>query len=147
MHRRVALLSCLLLGLAGIVAGVALAARSVTPMEFNAKLNSRQETPSPRGEPARAGGSFSAKLTGTTLTWKLTFSHLSGPAVAAHIHSGKKRKAGPVIVPLCGPCKSSSAGSKKVSAAVVKALQSGDTYVNVHTSKNPNGEIRGQIGT
>jgi CHRD domain len=147
MHRRVALLSCLLLGLAGIVAGVALAARSVTPMEFNAKLNSRQETPSPRGEPARAGGSFSAKLTGTTLTWKLTFSHLSGPAVAAHIHSGKKRKAGPVIVPLCGPCKSSSAGSKKVSAAVVKALQGGDTYVNVHTSKNPNGEIRGQIGT
>jgi hypothetical protein len=146
MHRRVALLSCLLLGLAGIVAGVALAARSVTPMEFNAKLNSRQETPSPRGEPARAGGSFSAKLTGTTLTWKLTFSHLSGPAVAAHIHSGKKRKAGPVIVPLCGPCKSSSAGSKKVSAAVVKALQGGDTYVNVHTSKNPNGEIRGQIG-
>jgi hypothetical protein len=91
------------------------------------------------------GGLTSATLTGTKLTWKLTFSHLSGSAVAAHIHSGAMRKAGPVIVPLCGPCKSGASGSAKVSAAVAKALQSGGTYVNVHTSKNPNGEIRGQL--
>ena len=115
-------------------------------MELSAKLNSRQEVPNPRGEPVRAGGSFSAKLTGTKLTWKLTFSHLSGAAIAAHIHSGAKRKAGPVIVPLCGPCTSTSAGTVKVSAAVAKALQGKDTYVNVHTAKNPSGEIRGQIG-
>ena len=51
-----------------------------------------------------------------------------------------------MLVPLCGPCTSTSAGSTKVSAAVAKALQSGGTYVNVHTAKNPNGEIRGQIG-
>ena len=87
------------------------------------------------------------RSTGTTLAWKLTFSHLSGAAVAAHIHSGAKRKAGPVIVPLCGPCKTTEAGSTKVSAAVISAIKSGNTYVNVHTSKNPNGEIRGQLGT
>ena len=146
MHSRMTLLSSALLGLGGILAAVALAGNSASPMEFNAKLNGRQEVPNPRGVPVRAGGSFTATLRGTTLTWKLTFSHLSGPAVAAHIHSGAKRKAGPVIVPLCGPCKTTSAGSAKVSAAVAKTLQNGDTYVNVHTSKNPNGEIRGQLG-
>ena len=147
MHkRRIALLSSALLGVTGVVAAVAIADHSASPMQLSAKLNSRQEVPAPRGEPVRAGGSFTATLTGTTLTWKLTFSHLSGAATAAHIHSGAKRKAGPVIVPLCGPCTATSAGKAKVSAAVVKALQGKDTYVNVHTAKNPGGEIRGQIG-
>lgn len=146
MRKRMALLLSALLGLTGILAAAALAGHSASPMQFSAKLNSRQEVPNPRGEPVRAGGSFTATLTGTKLTWKLTFSHLSGPAVAAHIHSGAKRKAGPVIVPLCGPCKSPSTGTAKVSAAVAKALQGSGTYVNVHTQKNPNGEIRGQIG-
>ena len=111
-----------------------------------AKLDSRHEVPNPRGEPVKAGGSFTATLVGTKLTWKLTYSNLSGKATAAHIHSGAKRKAGAVLVPLCGPCAATSGGSMKVSAAVAKALDSGDTYVNVHTAKNPNGEIRGQIG-
>jgi hypothetical protein len=136
-----------LLAIAGLLAGVALAAGSASPMQFNAKLNSKQEVPNPRGEPIRAGGSFTATLTGTTLRWKLTYSHLSGAGTAAHIHSGAKRKAGPVLVPLCGPCAATSAGTvKNLSAAVLKALKNGDTYVNVHTAKNPNGEIRGQIG-
>ena len=30
-------------------------------------------------------------------------------------------------------------------AVVVTAMESGDTYVNVHTLQNPGGEIRGQI--
>jgi CHRD domain len=146
MRIRMALLLSALLSIAGVTAAAALAGHSASPMNFSAKLNSRQEVPSPRGEPVRAGGSFTATLKGTTLAWKLTFSHLSGSATAAHIHSGATRKSGPVIVPLCGPCKSPAAGTVKVSAAVVKALQSGDTYANVHTIKNPDGEIRGQIG-
>jgi hypothetical protein len=32
-----------------------------------------------------------------------------------------------------------------VSAKIVKALDGGSAYVNVHTPKNPAGEIRGQI--
>ena len=146
MKKRVAFVSSVLLGLAAVVAAVAMAGHSASPMQLSAKLNSRQEVPNPHGEPVRAGGSFTAKLTGKTLTWKLTFSHLSGAATAAHIHSGAKRKSGPVILPLCGPCTATTAGTVKVSAAVATALQGKDTYVNVHTAKNPGGEIRGQIG-
>ena len=146
MKRNMAFLSIALIGLAAVVAAVAVAGHSSSPMNLSAKLNSREEVPSPRGEPMRAGGSFTATLTGRTLKWKLTYSHLSGAGTAAHIHSGAKRKSGPVIVPLCGPCATTSAGTVKVSAAVAKALQGKDTYVNVHTAKNAAGEIRGQIG-
>ena len=79
MHRRMALLSSLLLGFTGTVAAIALGGSWATPMDFSAKMDSRQETPRPRGVPIRADGSFSAKLAGTTLTWKLTYSHLSEP--------------------------------------------------------------------
>ena len=80
------------------------------------------------------------------LVWRLTFSRLTGKAIAAHIHSGVRGKAGPVIVPLCTPCRTGARGRVTVDASVLSALQSGRTYVNVHTTKNPAGEIRGQLG-
>ena len=50
-----------------------------------------------------------------------------------------------MIVPLCGPCTSGMSGSAQVSKSVIKTLESGKAYVNVHTAKNPAGEIRGQV--
>jgi hypothetical protein len=58
---------------------------------------------------------------------------------------GSVGKAGPVLVPLCGPCTSPATGTVAVSAAVIKAIDKGAAYVNVHTAKYPNGEIRGQL--
>ena len=47
---------------------------------------------------------------------------------------------------LCGNvCKSPKSGRATLTAAQLKAIRSGGAYVNVHTTKNPNGEIRGQI--
>ena len=117
--------------------------------KVGATLTAKAEVPAPAGAPAAAKGSF----TGTyvehkdtaTLTWRLTFSGLSGPGMAAHIHMGKPGVAGPVIVPLCGPCKSGQSGKAVISGAVIKALESGKAYVNVHTAKNAAGEIRGQV--
>ncbi len=43
-------------------------------------------------------------------------------------------------------CKSPIKGSAKVSAAWIKDMTAGKTYVNIHTKKNLNGEIRGQVG-
>jgi len=80
-----------------------------------------------------------------TLAWRLSFSGLSGPATAAHIHVGAHGVAGPVSIPLCGPCTVTVKGTTPVSAAQATALLRGGDYVNVHTDKNPSGEIRGQI--
>jgi hypothetical protein len=112
-------------------------------------LRAAQERPKPKGKLAKANGTFTATITRTgtsgVLTWRLTFAKLSGRAIAAHIHSGARGKAGPVIVPLCAPCRSGARGRATVSESVLNALESGRTYVNVHTKKNAAGEIRGQL--
>jgi len=48
-------------------------------------------------------------------------------------------------VPLCTPCHSGQTGVGHATAMQVKAIESHGTYVNLHTAKNPNGEIRGQV--
>jgi CHRD domain len=112
-------------------------------------MRAKQEVPKPKGKVKRAVGTFTATVTksGTSavIAWRLTFSRLTGRAVAAHIHSGARGKPGAVIVPLCAPCRSGMRGTATVNESVVSALESGRTYVNVHTKKNPAGEIRGQI--
>ena len=113
---------------------------------YTAKLNASQERPLPKATRTTASGTFTATLSGNTLTWKLTFAHLTGAATAAHIHLGAKGKSGAVLVPLCGPCKPQTSGTAKVTAATINAMAGGKTYVNVHTKKNPNGAIRGQLG-
>jgi CHRD domain len=130
------------------VSGVATGAthtKSMTKMTFTAVLNVGQEKPVPKGTKSGAAGKFTATVSGTTVTWKLTFSHLTGPATAAHIHAAKKGVPGPVIVPLCGPCKSPASGTGTVTATQLTQMKNGGTYVNVHTAKNAGGEIRGQI--
>jgi len=112
-------------------------------------LTAAQERPKPKGKLARARGTFTATVSRSgssgVITWKLTFSKLSGKAAAAHIHAGARGKAGPVIVPLCAPCRSGAHGRTTVNESVLNALESGRTYVNVHTKKNAACEIRGQI--
>jgi hypothetical protein len=115
---------------------------------FKATLTGAAEVPKPKA-PAGAGGSFTAKSTEsgskTTFHWVLRFHGLSGKAMAAHVHLGKKGKAGPVAVPLCGPCKNGQSGTVKITGAVEEALEKGRAYVNVHTAKNAGGEVRGQV--
>ena len=112
---------------------------------ISATLNAGQEVPAQAVKAQSAHGTFTGTLSGTTLTWKLTFAKLTGAASAAHIHLGGMGKAGAVAVPLCGPCTSGMTGTATVSAALLKKMEKHGTYVNVHTAKNPNGEIRGQV--
>lgn len=133
-----------LLAVLGSLVAASLAPAQTT-FKLNAALNIGQETTRVKGAKAGAAGRFTATLNGTTLTWKLTFKNLSGTATAAHVHTAPKRVAGPVTVPLCGPCTSPVSGTAVLTTAQVRDLLAGKQYVNVHTAKNPGGEIRGQI--
>jgi hypothetical protein len=135
------------MAIAGVLALTVAAAASTTATKISAKLTAKAEVPAQAVKNAKGSGSFAGTLTGNKLVWKLTFAHLSGAANAAHIHLGKAGKAGNVAVPLCAgsKCKSGIHGTVTLTASVLKAVAHGGAYVNVHTAKNPNGEIRGQI--
>ena len=135
----------LAIGLA--VAGIALAGSAKSTYSYRAALVPGAEVPKPKAPPA-AKGVFTATVTDSgatrTISWKLTFSGLSGKAVAAHVHRGKAGASGGVLLPLCGPCTSGQTGRVKISKDAADVLERGLAYVNVHTGKNAAGEIRGQ---
>jgi CHRD domain len=84
---------------------------------------------------------------------------------AAHIHNAPKGENGEVVVTLfkadspTGQISGSLANGTITDSNLegqmqgtpfldlIKAVERGETYVNVHTEKNPKGEIRGQIST
>jgi hypothetical protein len=139
-----------LLVLAGTVAALGVAAfagaaQHANPIMIAAKLTAKEEIPAQAVKNAKATGSFTGDITGRKLTWTLKFSHLTGPATAAHIHLGGMGVSGNVVVPLCGPCKSPMKGTATLTKALLKDLRVHKLYVNVHTAKNPAGEIRGQL--
>jgi CHRD domain-containing protein len=125
------------------VAGLSFAAGHTTV--WTAALSSGQEVPKQAVKNTAAHGLFKGTLKGSKLTWKLTFAKLTGPATAAHIHMAAKGKSGAVVVPLCGPCTSGMTGTATITAALKTDFKKHLLYVNVHTAKNPNGEIRGQL--
>jgi hypothetical protein len=131
-------------------AGLTLAAGQKDTYKLTATLKARSEVPKPTGTRVGAKGTFTATTVELAndrarLAWQLTFSKLTGPAVAAHIHVGKPGKAGNVMVALCGPCKSGKRGTATITHAQLRTIELGRAYVNVHTKKNAAGEIRGQI--
>ncbi len=136
---------------AGAVCALALSALSgaaTTSTGWKATLTAGAEVPKQVVKMAAAKGTFTATVSGTKLKWKLTYSHLTGAATAAHIHLGAKGKSGNVLVPLCGAqpaCKSGLTGSTKLTAQLKSLFGKHQLYVNVHTAKNPAGEIRGQL--
>jgi Cu/Zn superoxide dismutase len=137
---------------AAIVSASALAAsaaptsRSATTAKLKAFLTVNQAIPAPKR--AHGSGTFTATVTGRTLKFRLTYKGLTGAAAAAHIHAALAGKANPApAVTLCGPCKNGQTGKVTASAAVMKKILGGGTYVNIHTPKNAAGEIRGQIAS
>ena len=125
------------------------AAPRPVPTSVVADMDAREEVPRPKGQTRLAAGLFTGAVTRTgstgSIRWRLTFERLTGRAVAAHIHFGRPGRAGGVAAPLCGPCRSGMRRTTTLSARVMRAVLRRAAYVNVHTRRNPAGEIRGQL--
>jgi hypothetical protein len=96
-----------------------------------------------------ARGSFTATVKwiggGAEFSSRLALRDLTGPATAAHIHVAARGEAGEIVVPLCSPCTNGQRGLAKMDVGTISAMNAGRAYVNLHTARNPAGEIRGQI--
>ena len=80
------------------------------------------------------------------LSWKVTYSGLSGPATAAHFHGPAAAGANAgVKVPIPNATSSPVEGSATLTDEQAADLMAGKYYVNIHTAANPGGEIRGQV--
>ena len=108
------------------------------------------------------------------IDWQLSYADLEGAVQQAHIHFGQKAVTGPISVFFCTnlgngpagtqPCPAppatisgtivaadvtNLANERGISAGeldeLIRAIRAGATYVNVHTTLWPGGEIRSQI--
>ena len=68
-------------------------------------------------------------------------------ATASHIHEAAAGANGPVIVPFVktGDNTFAAAEGAKLTEAQYESYKAGKLYVNVHSAKNPGGEVRGQL--
>ena len=121
-----------------------------TAAPFTAILSGAAERPDP--VESAATGTASLTLEGNRLRLKATYSGLSGPAMAAHIHGpGDANTAAGVIIDLSPyndggfGTNGSFSGTILLTDAQRSMIMQGLTYLNIHTPDHGGGEIRGQI--
>lgn len=117
----------------------------------NLAINTLQEVPMPTGSSATGTMEVTYNKTTKMLSYNLTWAGLSDSITASHIHGTAPRGiAAPVKIPFTlprGSLSGSYSGTTMVDGVLIKedSLINGFYYVNIHTKKNPAGEIRGQI--
>jgi hypothetical protein len=97
--------------------------------------------------PVKSAGSGSGWITvgaDKSVSGSVTTTGITG--TAAHVHEAAAGKNGPVIIALTkdGDTYTVPAGAK-LSDAQYASFQAGNLYVNVHTTANAGGEMRGQL--
>lgn len=79
------------------------------------------------------------------LTWKVTYSGLTGPVTMAHFHGpAEPGKNAGIMIPFKDVA-SGAQGSATLTDTQAADLMAGKMYVNVHTAAHPGGEIRAQV--
>ena len=133
------------LALATLVAAPAAQAKTTT---YRVVLNGKIETP-PTDSKGTGTGTVTYDDETKLLSWNIKFSGLTGDATAAHFHGpAKPGVPANIMVPAAAkgePLVSPIVGSATLTDDQAKALTDGQMYFNIHTAKNPPGEIRGQV--
>jgi hypothetical protein len=121
---------------------------------FTATLTGSAQVP-PVTTSGKGTASVVINAAGTQVSYAVSYSGLSGPLAAAHIHVGAAGTNGPVALPLSvGPspmfgtltaANFMTSASAPTFASVLTAIRTGKAYVNLHTALHPDGEIRGQL--
>jgi len=136
------------------------------------RLSGYQEDPLAFSTPGSATFVATINDRDQSISYRLSYKDLPTNVVQAHIHLGGKAQSGGVSVFLCGggpvtaPAPACPPGNATVTgtltaanvigpaaqgiaagefAELVQAIRAGTTYVNVHTTERPGGEIRAQI--
>lgn len=163
-----AILAAVTLG--GVAAGLTTLAAAGGGGSFSERLTGYEEVPAVS---SAASGHFRASLDSSEVEWSLRYRDLQGDVLQAHIHFGQRDVNGGVSVFLCSNLASAPAGTPACPAAparisgtftaadvigpadqgisagefdeLIKAMRSGVTYANVHSSTFPMGEIRAQL--
>ncbi len=107
------------------------------------ELCGAQEVPPVSGT-AYGGGMVSVDQDNLTARYQLAVDGLSGPATAAHIHTGMAGVNGGVLFALQTPTPYSE-GAIAITGNDAVLIANAGAYMNVHTTANPGGAIRGQV--
>lgn len=124
---------------------------SVPTMQLSGNLAASNEVPA-----VTVASSATGTVTGTyvpstrVVNYVVTYSGLTGPITGAHFHFGdaKHRTAAPTLPFPSGmgaPASGSFSGTATMTAQQADSLLAGRIYANLHTDKNPNGEIRANM--
>ena len=137
-------------------------------------LEGYQETPLTLSTTGEGSFRAKINNDGTSFSWTLSYKDLEGAVTQAHIHFGQRALSGGIAVWLCGtaaapgptgtkPCPSPGGTVSGTATAaevvgplgqgieplafaeVIAAIRAGVAYANVHSTKWPGGEIRGQL--
>jgi hypothetical protein len=131
-----------LLSALAVIAMMAASPVFAETLKFTANLQGSSEVPS-NDSAGKGMGDITLDTATKKLTWTVTSSGLTGQPTAAHFHgpAGVGENAGPVV----DISKAIASGSAEITDAHVADLQAGKWYLNIHTEKFPDGEIRGQV--
>ena len=128
---------------------------------FKATLGGSDVVP-PAKPMAKGEAAFQLGKDGTELSYKVTVFDIEN-VTAAHIHQGAKGKNGPPVALIdvkgkkegkfSGTLAEGTITAKELMSSLkgktvkdlVKEIEAGNAYVNVHTKAFPDGELRGQL--
>lgn len=116
---------------------------NATVWTMSATIDGFQEVP-PSFSPGTGGGTFIIDDVANTIDYVISFSGLIGIETAAHVH-GPAPFGANAGAQFALPSGSPKVGTEFSTPTTVSMMLSGLTYVNIHSTFFPGGEIRGQI--